>query len=177
MRRSTSFDVLKMFWDERKSLASSPIRKKKSLGEPTSAPKLLIYLDDEKAITPTKAYPNSAGFDLFSIHDATIPAQGKVLIDTGIIIKPPEGTYGRIASRSGLASTFSIMIGAGVVDENYRGRIKILMFNLSNCNYYVKTGDRVAQLICEKLEHPEIVQTSHLPTSERGANAFGSSGQ
>ena len=73
-----------------------------------------------------------------------------------IQIKVPRGTYGRVAPRSGLAWKNHIDIGAGVVDEDYRGNVGVVMFNHSDSEFIVKAGDRVAQLVCEKIEYPDI---------------------
>ena len=108
----------------------------------------------DKATFPTKAYRNSAGHNLYSAYDYKIPPQGKEKIMTDIRVKVPEGTYGRIAPRSGMAMQNHISIGAGVVDEDYTGNLSIVVFNLSNSEFDIKAGDSVAQLICEKIAHP-----------------------
>lgn len=72
-------------------------------------------------------------------------------MDTDISIAVPAGTYGRVAPRSGLASKHSIDVGAGVIDADYRGPVKVLMFNLSNTDFKVEAGDRIAQLIVERV--------------------------
>ena len=129
----------------------------------------------DKATLPSKAYRNSAGHDLYSAYDYKIPAQGKEKIMTDIRVKVPEGTYGRIAPRSGPAMQNHISIGAGVVDEDYTGNLSILVFNLSNSEFDIKAGDSVAQLICEKIALPTLIEVTSLAQTERGEKGFGSS--
>ena len=87
-----------------------------------------------------------------------IPAHGKALVSTGLSVKIPEGNYGRIAPRSGLAWKNFIDIGAGVIDEDYRGEVKVLLFNLGGEDFTVKFGDRVAQFIIEKYTPCELIE-------------------
>lgn len=83
---------------------------------------------------------------------------------------------GRIAPRSGLASKHFIDTGAGVIDSDYRGQVKVLLFNHSESDFQVKEGDRVAQLIIERIYTPDIVVVEELEESVRGAGGFGSTG-
>ena len=89
----------------------------------------------------------------------------------------PEGNYGRIAPRSGLAAKHSIDVGAGVIDSDYRGEVKVLLFNLSDTDFEVKPGDRIAQLIIEKYTMTEIQEVEgKLDDTVRGEGGFGSTG-
>lgn len=128
------------------------------------------------AHAPRKAYPLAAGFDLHSAQPETVPAHGKALIRTAIQIQLPPGCYGRIAPRSGLALRNHITVGAGVVDEDYRGEIYILLFNHSPNDFIVERGDRIAQIICEKIFYPSLVEVDVLKATEREGGCFGSSG-
>ena len=129
----------------------------------------------ERATFPSKAYEKAAGHDLYSAYDYKIPPQGKEKVVTDIRVKVPEGTYGRIAPKSGPAMQNHISIGAGVVDEDYTGNLSILVFNLSNSEFDIKTGDSIAQLICERIAHPTLIEVSSLTQTERGEKGFGSS--
>lgn len=120
------------------------------------------FLSDN-ATYPTKHTPLSAGFDLSSAHDVDIPAFGKGIVWTDIQIQLPQGTYGRIAPRSGISSRHFISVGAGVIDNDFRGNVGVLLFNHGHTEYRVKKGDRVAQLICEKIAYPEIMECPDLP--------------
>lgn len=88
----------------------------------------------------------------------------------------PEGTYGRIAPRSGLAWKHFIDTGAGVIDADYRGNVGVILFNHAEQEFAVKRGDRVAQLVLERIVTPDVVQVDDLDESERGAGGFGSTG-
>lgn len=137
---------------------------------------LLIFKTTKNAKTPTKATPDSAGFDLYSSVDTIIPAFGQAHIRTGLVIAVPSGTYGRIAPRSGLALRYNLDVGGGVIDADYRGDIIIILFNHGPQNFHVHIGDRIAQLICEKISYPNIIETKSLRETIRGINGFGSSG-
>ena len=118
----------------------------------------------------------AAGYDLYSAYDYTIPAQGKVIAKTDISIRVPDGTYGRVAPRSGLSAKHHIDVGAGVVDQDYTGNVGVVLFNHAQNDFEIKKGDRIAQLICEKIEYPEIEEVTSLNSTDRGAGGFGSTG-
>jgi len=141
-----------------------------------SSETLQIAKLSKEAILPTRGSPSAAGYDLYSAHDLVIPARGKGLVKTDLQIKVPHGTYGRVAPRSGLAWKQHIDIGAGVVDEDYRGNLGVVMFNHADVQFDVKRGDRVAQLVCEKIAYPEIEELPTLDDTERGVGGFGSTG-
>ncbi len=129
-----------------------------------------------RAQLPTKATPLSAGVDLYSAVDYEIKPQGTQLCETNLQIKIPDGYYGRIAPRSGISIKYSLQIGAGVIDNDYRGEIKVFIFNHGQENFKIARGDRIAQLILEKILIPEIVECTSLDTTNRGTKGFGSSG-
>lgn len=87
-----------------------------------------------------------------------------------------SGCYGRIAPRSGLAWKNHIDVGAGVIDEDYRGNIGVVLFNHSNEDFKVIKGDRIAQLICQRIEYPVLQEVTNLDNTSRGAGGFGSTG-
>ena len=134
---------------------------------------------------------------IFSLsQDTEVPARGKGLVKTDIQIKVPSGTYGRIAPRSGLSWKNHIDIGAGVVDEDYRGNVGefpqssrlphllsyltlctgVVMFNHAETAFTVKKGDRIAQLVCERILYPDIEVLETLNETDRGEAGFGSTG-
>ncbi|KDR83435.1 hypothetical protein GALMADRAFT_235574 [Galerina marginata CBS 339.88] len=137
---------------------------------------LLIKRLSEKAKIPTRGSPLAAGYDLYSAEKKLVPARGKALVDTQLSIAVPAGTYGRVAPRSGLASKFMIDTGAGVIDADYRGVIFVLLFNLSEKDFQVEEGDRIAQLIIERIYTPDILEVDDLDQTIRGASGFGSTG-
>ncbi|KAJ8522997.1 hypothetical protein ONZ45_g522 [Pleurotus djamor] len=153
-------------------------RKMSPAAEDTVAPVagLLVKRHSEKAKIPTRGSALAAGYDLYSAEKKVIPAHGKALIDTQISIAVPVGTYGRVAPRSGLASKYMIDTGAGVIDADYRGIVFVLLFNLSDQDFQVEEGDRVAQLILERVYTPEVMEVQDLDETLRGAGGFGSTG-
>ena len=128
------------------------------------------------ATVPSRGTPLSAGFDLSSAVDTVVPARGKALVKTNLMIGLPEGCYGRIAPRSGLAWKHAIDVGAGVIDADYRGDVGVVLFNLSDQDFQVKCGDRCAQLILERIVTPDVVEVEDLEATDRGTGGFGSTG-
>ena len=131
----------------------------------------------ENAILPMRGSAFAAGFDLFSAVDTVVPKNGKALIPTNIAIEIPPDTYARIAPRSGLAWKHFIDTGAGVVDYDYRGDVGVILFNHNTEDFYVKKGDRVAQLILERISMASCIEVEELGSTERGAGGFGSTGE
>ena len=138
----------------------------------------------EHATLPVRANPFDAGLDVSSCEDATVPARGRAIVDTGIAVQFPHDCYARIAPRSGLAAKNGLDVGAGVIDYGYTNRIKVILFNHTDTDYIVKSGDRIAQLIFEKIYTPTLI--SEVPyndilsfafsDSTRGMSGFGSTG-
>ncbi|XP_073706640.1 deoxyuridine 5'-triphosphate nucleotidohydrolase-like isoform X1 [Garra rufa] len=130
----------------------------------------------ENATTPSRGSNRAAGFDLYSAYDYSVGPMDKALVKTDIQIAVPHGYYGRVAPRSGLAVKHFIDVGAGVVDEDYRGNLGVVLFNFNKEPFEVKKGDRIAQLICERICYPELQELQTLDDTERGAGGFGSTG-
>ncbi|GAA5864247.1 hypothetical protein JCM1840_006713 [Sporobolomyces johnsonii] len=141
-----------------------------------AAASFLVQRHSDQARIPTRGSALAAGYDLYSAEDKTVPARGQALINTDLSIAIPEGTYGRIAPRSGLAVKHSITTGAGVIDADYRGIVRVLLFNLGDNDFELKAGDRIAQLILEKIVTPEPQEVASLDETVRGAGGFGSTG-
>lgn len=106
----------------------------------------------------------------------TVLAGDKAMVPTDLSIACPPGTYARIAPRSGLAVKNFIDVGAGVVDEDYRGPLNVVLFNFGKQDFVIKKGDRIAQLILEKIAMAEVLETEELDETVRGAGGFGSTG-
>jgi dUTP pyrophosphatase len=128
------------------------------------------------AFAPTRGSKYAAGFDLYSAYDYIIPAKGTLLAKTDIQVSLPNGCYGRIAPRSGLAYKYGIDVGAGVIDQDYCGNIGIVLFNHGLSEFKIVKGDRIAQLICERIVYPDLEECEILHESERGEGGFGSTG-
>lgn len=139
-------------------------------------PPLQVQLLSPKGRAPTRGSVLAAGYDIYSSEDTSIPARGKAMVSTGISIAVPPGTYGRVAPRSGLAAKHSIDTGAGVIDADYRGEVKVILFNFSDVDFAIKEGDRIAQLVIERIYTPDVVVVEKLEESVRGVGGFGSTG-
>ena len=164
---------------------------------PLSAPPpLLVKKLSAQAKTPTRGSAFAAGYDIYSAKECVIPKRGRGLVDTDISIAVGDGCCrlpaaclkvhvylltiiivdGRIAPRSGLAVKHFIDTGAGVIDSDYRGQVKVLLFNHSEVDFEIKEGDRIAQLVIERIYTPEVVVVENLEETIRGEGGFGSSG-
>ena len=126
---------------------------------------------------PQASKEGDAGADLRASEEIIIPAKGRCLVPTGISISIPSGYVGLIWPRSGLAIKHGLDSGAGVIDSGYRGEIRVLLFNHSNIEFKVVKGDRIAQILVQKVETPKFVQVEALDETERGVGGFGSTGK
>lgn len=131
---------------------------------------------NKRALPPVFGSIGAVGADLSSAESLKVPRRGKCLVSTGLQVAIPLGHYGRVAPRSGLAFKHFIDVGAGVIDPDYRGELKVLLFNHSDTDFQVNTGDRIAQLICERISRPTLVEVVNLEDTDRGTNGFGSTG-
>jgi deoxyuridine 5'-triphosphate nucleotidohydrolase len=136
-----------------------------------------------EANLPTKANPADAGLDLYCFPKNGSPyaeiAPGKsALVGTGISVSIPEGYFGYIRSRSGLASKNHLEVGAGVVDGGYTGEVCVLLRNHGDRIQYLVAGDRIAQLLILPVPKVNVVEVKEFTTvvGERGDGGFGSSG-
>ena len=134
----------------------------------------------EDAVTPIRGSDGAAGYDLSSCEDGVVPARQWKMFNTGIALEiPTEYTcYARVAPRSGLSLKKGITTGAGVIDSDYRNAIGVILFNQSDEDFVVTKGDRIAQLIFERIYTPnlEVVEYSSMMDTERGLKGFGSTG-
>ena len=129
---------------------------------------LQIVKMSPRAVVPTKATKYLIGLDLYSPDNYLIRPKGQVLIPIQIRLGIPLGYYGRITSKSGLAVQHKIHIGAGVIDPDYTGEIKVLLINNDKHYYQVNQGQPIAQLILEKASLPILRQVKELPTTDTG---------
>lgn len=137
---------------------------------------LKVKLLSDAAVVPQRMSVSAAGYDLFACERADVPAGGRRLIDTGVAVALPHGSYGRVAPRSGLAVKHGITVGAGVIDADYRGPIKVLLMNHGDFTIKFHQGDRIAQLIIERILTPEVALVDDLDDTGRGDAGFGSTG-
>ena len=146
---------------------------------------------DSGAYLPTRAHETDAGLDLYAKDGAVLlprmtramdeygmltGADIGVVFDTGVHIALKPGEYGMIAGRSGLNTKHSVVCPVGIIDSDFRGSIKVKLYNLGGEEYKVNKGDRIAQLIIEKCEYPELELVDELDETERADGGFGSTG-
>jgi len=127
------------------------------------------------ARVPKKGSAKAAGHDLYASEGTDVPARGQAIVGTGIGIGLPHNTYERIAPRSSLAVKHRLMTNAGVIHSDYRGEVKVVIANLGDQPYRVEKGDRIAQLIIEKIDNRELQEVTQLDDTKRGDQGFGSS--
>lgn len=141
--------------------------------------KVLITRIDESIPTPTYAKGGDAGADLSTAIDFTIAPGERKLIPTGISIALPDGYAAFVHPRSGLAIKYGVsMVNTpGTIDAGYRGELQLILINHDlTQSVSFKKGDRIAQLVIQKVERAEFVEVSHLPGSQRATGGFGSTG-
>lgn len=139
-----------------------------------------IKLLNDKAKIPCRAHPTDAGADLFSTENCIISSGERRPVSTGISLEIPEGYYGRIAPRSGLAAKNGIDVLAGVLDSSYRGEVKVILLNTDQSDqgdFEIKAGDRIAQLIIEKHYNFDFEVVDSLEETTRSLGGFGSTGK
>jgi dUTP pyrophosphatase len=140
----------------------------------------VLVLDPELSL-PSYARPGDAGADLVAREGVLLKAAGgRAAVPTGIALALPEGYGGFVQPRSGLARKHGVtMVNApGLIDSGYRGEVQVLLVNLDPTeDYEVQRGDRIAQLVIQRVETATFVAVDELPSSERGAGGFGHSGR
>lgn len=125
---------------------------------------------------PSFAHDTDAGLDLCCIEDAVIPAGEHAQVRTGLALGIPVGYAGLVWDKSGLAHKAGITVLGGVVDAGYTGEILILLHNTGTRSHTFFAGDKITQILIQKVEHPQIVETDSLQESQRGSKGFGSTG-
>lgn len=137
----------------------------------------IVQFDPEHVKLPTKKRPEDAGYDIFSAESATISSKGYHVFHTGVRLAVPYGWYYEIKGRSGLGFK-GICPFIGTLDATYSGLIRVLLYNLSDVDYHVNKGDRIAQILFHRQYEmiPFLVQEFSERYSKRGAAGFGSSG-
>lgn len=131
---------------------------------------------DPRAVLPTRGTMQSAGLDLFCIEDVKLEPQTRIGAKTGLSVAIPEGFYGRVAPRSGLAAKHGLDVLSGVIDADYRGEIICLLYNSGTEPLVLPAGSKICQLIIEQIIAPTPVWAEELEVTARGAGGFGSTG-
>ncbi|MBL1079674.1 dUTP diphosphatase [Nocardia sp. 2] len=145
----------------------------------TGIPPIRLLRLDPGIPVPTRAHEGDAGVDLCTTEDVIIEPGERVLVGTGIAVALPIGTVGLIHPRSGLAAKhgLSVVNTPGTVDAGYRGEIKVCLINHDlRTPVELRRGDRIAQLLVQKVELVDFVEVDALDETERGAGGYGSSG-
>jgi len=116
--------------------------------------------------------------DVVAAVDVTIPPMGRMLVPTGFAVAVPEGYEMQLRPRSGLALKHGITLPntPATIDSDYRGELKVILMNLGDSEFVVKRGDRIAQMLIQRVEPVQLVEVKELPESGRGAGGFGSTG-
>ena len=139
---------------------------------------LLTRLDPDVPV-PAYAHPGDAGADLVTTVDVRLEPGERAMVPTGVAIALPEGYVALVHPRSGLAARFGVSIvnAPGTVDAGYRGEVKVVLVNLDPRDAVeLRRGDRVAQLVIQRVEHARFVEVDALPGSARGDGGYGSTG-
>ena len=129
------------------------------------------------ATLPKKATPGAAAYDLYADEDCTVPAFSDYLVATGIAAAIDPGKCGQIWPRSGLDANYRITRGAGLIDSDYRGEIKVLLVNRSDTPFPIKRGERIGQLLLTVAFSDTVIEVLDLPKTLREAGGFGSTGR
>jgi dUTP pyrophosphatase len=138
--------------------------------------KIKIKKLTETAVVPNFAHDDDAGMDIYSDEDIIIEPKKRVLIKTGIAMEFPKEYAALVWDKSGIAINKGLTKIAGVIDAGYRGEYKIAMFNLNEEPVKISKGEKIAQILFQKIEHPEVEITEELSESSRGSGGFGSTG-
>lgn len=140
---------------------------------------LVQRLRDDVAL-PTRAHPGDAGLDLAAADTVTLGAGERVAVATGLVVAIPAGHVGLVHPRSGLALRKGVTVvnAPGTIDTGYRGELQVALVNLSRSEVTIRAGERVAQLLVQRVEHPTVVEANDLTdeATHRGVGGFGSSG-
>ena len=134
---------------------------------------------NKDAIIPDYAHKGDAGMDLYSIQDDIIEPLTWKLIPTGLACELPEGTEGQVRSKSGIALKNGVFVlnTPGTVDENYRGEIGGVLYNLNTKEpFVIKKGQKIAQYVINAIEYVDTIEVEQLDSTDRGEGGFGSTG-
>jgi dUTP pyrophosphatase len=127
---------------------------------------------------PAYAHDGDAGLDLAAAEDVELPAGGRAAVPTGLAVAVPRGWVGLVHPRSGLARRHGVTVAnaPGTIDAGYRGEVQVLLVNLGRDPVTLRKGDRVAQLLLQRVGRAEIVEVEELDGTTRGEGGFGSTG-
>lgn len=149
------------------------------MSEPRGDPEVLVHRLDRELPLPARAHPGDAGVDLYAAEAVQLAPGERATVPTGVAVAIPEGFAGLVAPRSGLAQRHGLGVvnAPGVVDAGYRGEIRVLLVNHGAEPVSLARGERIAQLLVVPVSAVEMVEVEALPSSQRGAGGFGSTGR
>lgn len=139
--------------------------------------KLPVKKLDDNAILPTYSHDDDAAFDCYTTESFTLEPNQRHPASTGIAMEIPAGHVGLIWDRSSVGIKHGIKVLGGVIDAGYRGEIKIGLVNVGTEPYTFERGDRIAQMLIQKVERVDIVQVAELSDTVRGEGRLGSTGK
>ena len=148
-------------------------------GYPPGPVQILITRLDPDLPLPALAHPGDAGCDLYAAADVELAPGQRAVVGTGVAIALPAGYAAFVHPRSGLAAEHGVTIvnAPGTVDAGYRGEIKVIVLNADrDHSVQLRRGDRIAQLVIQRVETPAFLEVEKLPGSQRGAGGHGSTG-
>lgn len=130
------------------------------------------------AVIPKRGSAEAAGLDLVSAEDTVIAAHSRLMVSTGLAVAIASGYEGQVRPRSGLAakSGVTVLNTPGTIDSDYRGELKVILFNTTDTSFVVKKGDRIAQLVIAPVILCDPVEVEEFDETERGEKGFGSTG-
>ena len=140
---------------------------------------IYIHMDNGcEDLFPRKAHEDDAAFDLRSRVDVIIPSGKIMLVPTGVFMELPVGYEAQVRPRSGLALKYGITVlnTPGTIDAGYRGEVGVILINAGPANFTIARGDRIAQMVVQKLADVQLVAAEQLSDTSRGAGGFGSTG-
>lgn len=140
--------------------------------------KVRIMKNHDDAKLPDMAHEGDAGFDVYSVEDTVLHPGERKLIDTGLKMALPSGYEAQVRPKSGLAVNYGVTVlnTPGTIDAGYRGPVKVILFNASKQQYTVEKGKKIAQIVINKVECPDIEIVTSLDETGRGEGGFGSTG-
>jgi dUTP diphosphatase len=141
---------------------------------------ILVQRLDADVPLPARAHPGDAGLDLHAAEDVSLKPGERASVATGLAVAIPEGYAGFVVPRSGLAAKHGVGVvnAPGLIDSGYRGEIRVLLVNLDPSEAVdLKRGERIAQLVIQRVEEATLREVTELPLSARGEGGFGSTGR
>jgi dUTP pyrophosphatase len=139
--------------------------------------KLLVQKLDERAVLPSRSHHDDAGLDLCALEAVTLAPGERQVVGTGVALAIPSGCVGLIWDKSSIPFKYGVKSMGGVIDAQYRGEVKVILVNLSQETATFEAGQKIAQLLVQKVKLPEVEVVDALPGSVRGEGGFGSTGK